>query len=225
MNIFDVAQPQAGEFFRFVKVGDSVQGTYIDSRQAIDSFNFPQTIYVIKDKDGKIWNLGFRDTSTIIHDRMKQIRKGQIVGFRFDEERDSKKNPAIKAKIIRIYADPKAVDQVWLAEQKEIEKNFPSSPIVGTAHTDAADVGNVDEELGFNQLGDEETGDLSSVSVEPETNEAFNAVRTLAKTKGLVKETDSDVIANVLIEQYAGLELKEENLTKIIIALTGYTKK
>src|SRR3990167_732961 len=104
LNIFETAKPQTGEFFKFKSIGDGLQGTYIDNREGVDSFGNDQIIYVLSDKTGKIWNLGFRKTSLVIHERMKNIRFGQIVGFRFDEERDSKRTPGTKVKIIRIYA-------------------------------------------------------------------------------------------------------------------------
>ncbi len=217
INIFDSAKPQGGEFFKFKNVGDAVQGTYVDSRTGTDSFNNQQTIYVIQDKDGKIWNLGFADRNLIIHERMAGIRMGQIVGFRYDEERESKKNPGTKAKIIRIYADPKAVDNEWLAEQKRLNELFG-----GPAPKAVTEV--AEDELDFNQPVDEE-GDLQAADEKPQKNEALSAIRTLAMTKGLTNEIMLDSEADEAIEKFAGLPLTEENLTKIIIKLTGYTSK
>lgn len=228
IDIFSSAKPQGGKFFSFKNVGDSIQGTYIDVRNGIDSYGNQQTIYVIQDKNGEVWNLGFRMTALVIHERMNGIRFGQIVGFRFDEHRDSKKNPGTKVKIIRIYADPKLVDQEWLDHQKAVEANYarPSATVV------AAEVSK-DEEGDF-------TDDLPNFSApsgalpaggslpfpeDKSRNEAIDAIRNLAKTKGLTTEAMSEEEADAVIEAYTGLTLSEENLTKVIIALTGFVSK
>jgi len=224
VDIFANAKPQGGEFFKFQNVGDSVQGTYIDVRRGIDGYNNPQTIYVIQDTAGKVWNVAFRDSNMIIHERMNGIRFGQIVGFRFDEHRDSKKNPGTKAKIIRVYADPKLVDQEWLARQKEIEAMYGSAKPATSAPVDDVFGFEDDEENSDIPFESPATGGGSPAAVNPQ-NEAITAIRNLAKTKGLTKEGMTDAEADAVIEKYAGHALKEENLTKIIIALTGYVSK
>jgi hypothetical protein len=224
INIFENAKPQSGEFFKFKNVGDEIQGTYIDVRNSIDSFNNQQTIYVIQDAEGKVWNLGFRQTSIVVHERMNGIKFGQIVGFRFDEERDSKKNPGTKAKIIRIYADPKFVDQEWLAHQKEIEANFASP---NDSYTPPVETIPDDEDYNDFTAPLDATpaeGNLPTAEAKSQ-NEAIDAIRTLAKTKGLTNDKMSEEEADKAIEKYTGLKLEESNLTKIIIALTGYVSK
>lgn len=236
IDIFSSTTPQSGEFFKFKNVGDAIQGTYIDVRNGIDSFGNAQTIYVIQDGEGKIWNLGFRVSSLVIHERMKGVVFGQIVGFRYDEERDSKKNPGTKAKIIRIYADPKLVDQDWLAHQKDLEKNYTaptaSNPTTGPvsvtpSKTDSYDeLDGPDEDIPFKAPADAKPagGNLPATEVKPR-NEAIDAIRTLAKTKGLTNDKMSEEEADAVIEKYTGLKLEESNLTKIIISLTGYVSK
>lgn len=226
-NIFDNAKPQSGEFFKFKSVGDAVQGTYIDVRNGTDSFGNQQTIYVLQDKEGKVWNLGFRQTAMVIHERMNGIRFGQIVGFKFDEERDSKKNPGTKVKIIRIYADPKFVDHEWLSHQKEIEKNYsrPSSVEAQPSAQDDFDNWGEDD-VPFTAPADAGASTVSAPAGEAKPrNEAIDAIRTLAKTKGLTNDTMSEEEADAVIEKYTELALTEENLTKIIIKLTGYVSK
>ena len=119
INIFD--EVKQGEFFSFKNIGDSIQGTYIDARyNQIDSFQNQQNIYVIQDAEGKIWNIGFKLTNKAGNERMKQIRFGQIVGFRFDREQESKQPGRNKAKIILIYADPKFINEEWLIRISKI---------------------------------------------------------------------------------------------------------
>lgn len=230
INIFDSAKPQSGKWFKFANVGDSIQGTYVDVRNGTDSFGNQQTIYVLQDASGEVWNLGFRLTATVIHERMNGIRFGQIVGFRFDEHRESKKNPGTKVKIIRIYADPKLVDHEYLAHQAQVEKNFtkPSAAAVDAAKQAQDDFDNYGEEddVPFEAPADAGAATVSApVANEKPRNEALDAIRNLAKTKGLTNDTMTEEDADKVIEQYAGFPLTEENLTKIIIKLTGYVSK
>lgn len=236
VDIFQSAKPQSGEFFKFQNVGDSIQGTYIDIRNGIDSFGNQQTIYVLQDTNGKVWNLGFRLTSLVIHERMNGVKFGQIVGFRFDEHRDSKRNPGTKVKIIRIYADPKLVDQEWLDHQKSVEATYarPSASVVAAEVAKDEDDDFTDDLPDFHApaTATASTGAATSGSgIVEETQEkssgnaAIDAIRNLAKTKGLTNESMSEAEADSVIEVYTQLSLTEENLTKIIIALTGYVAK
>lgn len=233
-DIFSNATPQSGEFFKFKNVGDSVQGTYIDVRNGTDSFGNQQTIYVLQDKNGKVWNLGFRHTAMVIHERMNGIRFGQIVGFKFDEERESKRNPGTKVKIIRVYADPKFVDHEWLAHQKEVEKTYTKAPTqsLGGNNYEPADESEdedfkvpADAGAAAGSFPNTPADEVETAEEEEPKNEAVEAIRNLAKTKGLTNESMTRAEADRVIEQYTELSLTEENLTKIIIKLTGYVSK
>lgn len=220
MNIFDNVTPSSGEFFKFKNIGDSIQGTYIDKSEGTDSFGNDQNIYVIKDKDGKTWNVAFRKESQFVNERMAGIRLGQIVGFRFDEERDSKKMPGKKAKIIRIYADSKFVDNEWLASQRNLDLSGVSN-----------DRGAVSEESEVDQavkdvfeVPADATAASGSLPTAEKTGGALEAVRQLARTKGLTSDTMPIADQDQLIETFAEMPLTEQNMTKIIIALTGITK-
>lgn len=238
-NIFE--EVKQGEFFSFKNVGDSIQGTYISASYGVpDGFNNMQNIYTIQDADGKVWNIGFKLSNEMCNERMTQIKFGQIVGFRFDEERESKKNPGMnKAKIIRIYADPKFIDTAWLAQQKElgVDVNF-GSPEVNNGiaeNSGAAPLTNAEGVAfsipdGFFKAPADATpvaGGLptaETVIQQPVRSEAINAIMKLALTKGLVEETMTQEEADAAVEKYTGLPLTEENLTRIIIALTSFVK-
>ena len=220
MNIFDNVTPNSGEFFKFKNIGDSIQGTYIDKSEGVDSFSNEQIIYVIQDKEGKTWNVAFRKESAFVNERMNGIRFGQIVGFRFDEERDSKKMPGKKAKIIRIYADSKFVDTEWLASQKNLD-------LSGVANNRGA----VSEETEVDQTikdafeaPSDATAASGSLPKAEKPNGALDAVRQLARTKGLTSDTMPVEAQDELIEAFAELKMEDKNMTKIIIALTGITK-
>jgi len=236
IDIFENATPQSGEFFKFKNVGDSIQGTYIDVHDGTDSFGNEQTIYMIQDSDGKIWNVAFRKASLYVHERMAGIKFGQIVGYRFDEERESKKMPGTKAKIIRIYADNKFVNHEWLARQKELEINYKEGESTGVAPVVAkpviSDSGENPElsEGAIDKMFEAPKDVIAAVESMPtETekpkSEALDAIRTLAKTKGLTNETMTEAEADAVIEKYTELKMEDSNMTKIIIGLTGYTKQ
>lgn len=213
LNIFEEAR-QGGEFFKFKKVGDAVQGTYIDfQRDAKDGFGNMQHIYVLKDKDGKIWNIGFRSTNSVVHDKMATVALGQVVGFRLDELRPSKRDASIMAKIIRVYADPRIVDKEWLARQegKGVEEG-QASPVPSVfAETKVEGSEPLRSSLASSD----------DVNTESTENAALDAVRNLARTKGIITPDLTVEAADGVIEAFAGLPMKQENLTKIIIALTS----
>lgn len=224
VDIFQEGNANSGEFFKFKDVGDAVQGTYIDVRNGIDSFGNQQAIYVIQDADGKIWNVAFRLTNIVVHERMNGIKFGQIVGFRYDELRPSKKPGMSDAKIIRIYADPKHVDHEWVAHQKSVDAGYTKlSPSVVSAVVDE-DEGEYDNDVPFGAPEGAAPAGGNLPTGKPR-NEAVDAIRQLAKTKGLTNDSMSEAEADAVIEKYTGLPLAEEHLTKVIIALTGYVSK
>jgi hypothetical protein len=67
-------------------------------------------------------------------------------------------------------------------------------------------------------------GNLPATEEKPR-NDAIDAIRNLAKTKGLTNEAMTEKEEDETIEKYTKLPLVEENLTKIIISLTGFSKK
>lgn len=229
VNIFECAKPQGGDFFKFKNVGDSIQGTYIDVRESVDSFGNEQFIYVLVDDSGKIWNLGFRKTATIIHERMKGIHFGQIVGFRFDEERESKRNQGTKVHIIRIYADPKLVDNAWLEQQKQIEANWgsPAARMTPVAPQSAAPAAKVYDDGNTFKAPDNAVSANANLPVEKKgtASEAIKAIFNLAITKGLITDEMEEYESIQKIEEFSGLPLTDDNFTKIIIAITGYVGK
>lgn len=236
LNIFD--EVKQGQFFKFEKVGDAVQGTYIGKSRAMGKFG-EQVLYILQDKEGNVWNVPFGLTKTIVHDKMDGVKFGQIIGFKFDESRPNDKGN--DAKIIRVYENPKFIDRAWLSSQKELGIDINSNvvqPLRGSeSPKESAEPGSifgndpfvVPSEAG--PAGGSLPKDEINVKevdmgkpAEPK-NEALDAIRNLAKTKGLTSEEMPEVEADTVIEQYAGLPLKEENLTKIIIKLTGYVKQ
>jgi hypothetical protein len=228
VNIFD--EVKQGTFFKFDKVGDSVQGTYIGKMPAMGKFG-PQVIYILQDKEGAVWNVSFNTTKKIVTDRMDSIRFGQIVGFKFDETRPTDKGN--DAKIIRIYADPKFIDHEWLAAQKELresagEYTSPAAGVTSHEEEEEEDDGAIQDPNMFNgkpfvvPADAAPTGTSIPVETSAPKNDALDAIRQLAITKELVSPTMAQVTIDKTISEFAGLPMIEENFTKIIIAITGY---
>ncbi len=175
-----------------------------------------------------MWNVAFRNTAVVIHERMRDVKFGQIVGFRFDEERDSKKTPGIKVKIIRVYADPKVVDAEWVSGHSAQQAAAPAQSAANSTSSGDLSYGYDDDEnfVAPEDAGASSAGMATSNTVEASNDssgDALQAIRDLAKAKGLVKDGMTVDEMNETIERYTGLKLTEENLTKIIISLTGYT--
>lgn len=236
-----VAQPK---WFKFENVGDGVQGTYVGRFEAEDSYGNAQIVYELKTSSGEVFRIGIRETIKPVHDEMDKARFGQIIGFKFDEKRPSKKfpnDPSKMSKIIKVYADEKYIDHEWIKEQEIIQQSLgalenvqevveksPSSKEV------KAEFGNKDlDEIPFGdnevakQAAEKEakTGDLNSLKKEIEasavqTDSAISAIKSLAVTKGIVSAESSDEDLSSKIKEKTGLDLTEENYTKVIIELT-----
>jgi hypothetical protein len=216
VNIFEKASPNSGEFFKFKNIGDSIQGTYINKSEGVDSYNNTQFIYAVKDSEGKVWNVAFRKEAAFVNERMEGAKFGQIVGFRFDEERDSKKMPGKKAKIIRIYADEQFVDQDWINARKNLDS---------CSGQEETPVEESEIEAAMNDAFKSPADAVAASGVLPEDdkkNNALEAVRQLARTKGITSSELPIQEQDNLIVAFSGLPLTEENLTQVIIKITGH---
>ena len=217
-SVFNSPQPPNGEFFKFAQIGDAIEGTYIDKREAVDSFGNMQAIFILKDSKGVIHNVGLNKNSVsfkIISERMAKegITLGHIVGFKYDAQADSKKQPGTKAKVINPYFDKRLIDQTWLTSREGIDAiaNIDSNANRQKQYND------FDAPTDATPIGE----NLPSGNTEPQ-NEALTAIRNLAKTKGLTNESMTEAEADRKIEEYTEMPLTEEHLTKIIIKLTAF---
>jgi hypothetical protein len=205
LDVFSMGMPQKGNFFYFKEVGDQIKGTYVDMYEGVDSFNNEQYIYIIKDDKGEFWRIGFRKSNSVMHDEMSKKSFGDIIGLRYEEDRPSKKYKGKTAKIIRVYPYHKKgpVDEAWLAE-----RGMPTS----------APAADVEEEIRPVSTGvvQEQQEDIFA------EEDSFDAVRNLAKTKGLVTDQMTKEEANAAIIAYTKLPMVEENMASIIISLTSY---
>ena len=228
-DIFDMVIPE-GEFFKFTKIGDSIKGTYVGKKDIPPRLQFGAQIgYHIKDENGKAWIVAQGINKRIFHERMDEIFFGQIVGFKFDRIKPASTKGLNDTNIINIYASPECIDEKWLAAQQKLE-SFTSgqrkSTTAPSKEDNDVDEGPTPDKNMFNgkpfvvpSEAEPVGGNIPQTEEKP--NEALNAIRNLASTKGLTTGMN-DKMADESIEQYTGLPLTEENLTKIIISLTGY---
>jgi len=106
----------ASNWFKFETIGDRIQGTYIGKREMLNQLSGNnQTVYELKTENGEIWNVGGK---VGIDSQMTHVKFGQIIEFRFIEERKSKKPGMNAARIIQVFAKKELVDKDWLLEQE-----------------------------------------------------------------------------------------------------------
>ena len=139
-SIFDEKNKVKANWMKFLKIGDKVQGTLIAKRvvlnqlsgkdQIIYELKVPESTNVVIEGEDNIveseeyWNVGGKPG---IDMQTKRIKLGQLVGFEFAEEKENKTPGMNNLKVIQVYADPKKVDEKWIAEQEESKtlEDFP----------------------------------------------------------------------------------------------------
>ena len=116
-NIITDENKVKGNWVKFLKVGDEIQGTYISKREVQNVLRGgKQTIYEIMKEDGEVWNVGSKPAIDV---QMRYVKVGQIVGFKFIESRKNPNPGKNDTKIIQVFANSKVVNEKWLAEQEE----------------------------------------------------------------------------------------------------------
>lgn len=220
-----------GEFAKFVNVGDGVQGTYVDVYQSEDSFKNPQMVYVLKDKDGKLWNVGIKKTATSTIEKMNSVRFGQIVGFRLDKIEESKTYKGKMVKYVNPFSDIRFIDKAWIDEQTKIVSALGltlaqyQAEKMGRKVEREEEVKGWDDEPPFQAKAPETHVDETPVAPAATSgDETLDAIRTLATNKGLVPAGSSAEVADALIVGFVGVPLTKENYTTAIVKLSAFTK-
>lgn len=138
INIFDIVpEPERHDFFKFEKIGDSVQGTYIARNDnSINSYGAPQTLVTLKKKDGALITVSIRHGKVGLLKVLDGVSLGQIIGFKFTGEKPSVSGSGRQpTKFIRLAQDPKIVDEEWLKEQVNPQRTVFVAPVTFTAPT------------------------------------------------------------------------------------------
>lgn len=114
MNIFEQGKALSTSNFYFKNVGDQVQGTYVGKRTGErDNFDNEGTYYELQVPDG-IVNVFFTASKKINQD-MDHVKFGQVIGFKYvSRDKFLKNGREVEFKNIKVFADPKMVDQGWL---------------------------------------------------------------------------------------------------------------
>jgi hypothetical protein len=122
VNIFEEAsEKEIPQWAKFVKAGDSVQGTYIGKIVGQkDGYGNEQIIYQLLQDDGKVINVGFGLNKKVLNMDMATVNFGQIVGFRYKgtiQVKDKFGKP-VAVKDFGVHQDSSIVNEVWLAKHK-----------------------------------------------------------------------------------------------------------
>lgn len=117
MSIINDDNKVKNNFWQTKTVGDAIEGTLISKRIVDNQLSGKeQVIYELKTADGSIWNVGGKPG---IDNQMRNVKLGQIVGFKFIEQRKPSKPGLNGAKVVQVYANPSIVDEEWLKQQEE----------------------------------------------------------------------------------------------------------
>ena len=136
-SIFDESNKVRGLWFKADKVGAEISGTLISIRKVFNAmYNKEQTVYELKTEDGSVWSVGSKPA---IDQQMRYIKLGQIIGFKYMEERPPKTKGMSPTKIIQVFAPTGLFDTQWLAEQEDVA--------AASAPTHAESVGEDEEEV------------------------------------------------------------------------------
>jgi len=162
-SIFNDDNKVSGNWWKQEKPGDEIEGTYVGKREVMNQLRGEnQLIYELKTKDGEFWNVGGKPA---VDSQMRHIKVGQIIGFKFIEERPSKKPGMNAAKIIQVFANPSVVDEEWLKQQEEQSLNAEA----------------VDGEIDVSKI--DMAGDTSNNAETPNPLERHDEIVALAKEK------------------------------------------
>lgn len=229
IDIFKTGAQLGGSWASFKVPGDSVQGTYVGARKAVDGYNNEQIVYELFDrKTNSIINVGFRTSKKPLHDKMARVKFGQIIGFRYVEDRkitNRATGTASNTKIIEPWADPKVVDQEWSGENPDI-----AGKTIGQI---ASSRSSIQDQSAADSMFSDDSDSPYEPSMD-EVNKAFNAIgavdsaneseeELLKKINALAAEklgiTDPALVATAVMEKTL-LPFLKANYAEIIKRLT-----
>lgn len=212
VDIFSAAKEKVmPEWAKFVNPEDKVQGTYVGKIVGQkDGYGNEQIIYQLLQDDGKIINVGFGLNKKVLHQDMAAVKFGAIVGFRYlgTIQVKNRVGQMVNVKDFALHQDPKIVNEVWLAENKD------SMPQVVRVEDNGASASTLDEEF-----PDDAKNDVPFSSAGSLTNEdKLAAITKMAKEK-LGATTDASVKEKVM--ETTGIAFIPVNFDKISAALAA----
>lgn len=191
VNIFDVTKetPQ-GTWASFEKVGDSVQGTYVGFRNGVDGYGNEQTIYHLWNRaSNTLYFVGVRNTKKPVLDRMAKVAFGQIVGFIYSGDKQTKDKKGT-FKNIDVREDPKFIDKEWMEDQKARALISGGQPTPMVISDDESDI-----DRKFDEMTSDDSEEEEDVPFHSE-EELLKKIADLAKTK--LGATPADVKEKVM---------------------------
>jgi hypothetical protein len=104
-DLFNEENIPESNWFKFEKVGDKVMGEVVEVfiKKSTDAMFADQRVFVLKQKDGSLINVGIKVTSDYLMGRTNMVATGDIVGFEFKKEIPPTKKGFKPAKSIEIY--------------------------------------------------------------------------------------------------------------------------
>jgi len=184
-----------GNWFKFENVGDKIQGTFVGKRQVMNQLSGQnQWIYEIMTEEGEYWNIGGKPA---IDTQMRRIPFGQIVEFRYIEERPSKKAGMNAAKIIGVYTSKDAVNKEWLQGQEQ-------SNMAAAEGGEEVDVEEVAKQFG------------GKVVDETPEDDKVKQIKELAVQKLGVAANATDEQLKATVQEKTGLAYIDTNLDNIL---------
>lgn len=104
-DLFDEKNIPESNWFKFDKVGDRCLGEVVEVfiKESKDETYPDQRVFVLKQKDGSLMNVGIKTTSDYLMGRTNMVIPGDIVGFEFKKEIPAAKKGYHPAKSIEVY--------------------------------------------------------------------------------------------------------------------------
>lgn len=241
-----------GTFFRFTNVGDQIQGTIVGAYEGVDSFNNEQFIYVLKDASGSYHNvalrkllrlntqvhtvrvgqiIGFRYNADIPYKRSPTGKRKEIQLWESPTLVDTDwvaKNPAMASRRVGdlLVGSAAAETTVQTQTQTTAPGLNPVAPVTQTGVAFSVPASAAPAGQNTPTVAVPPAPAAQTVAVPPATPDVataqFNAIRTLARTKGIVPASADDATTDAAIAAVTGMPLTAANLTPSIIKLTQY---
>jgi len=205
MSIFDDNNKKGTTWWKYTKEGDQVEGTFVAKKQIASDYQDEQTIYELLTEDG---NTIIVPGKPLIDDQMKNVRLGQIVGFRYTGEKPARRKGYKPTQVVDVFANKDIVNKEWLAMQDAAMQNDDAVP------------GGKEEGSIFNAV-EAKTDTAEAATTEAPFVTEKEKIDELAKTK--LGADDNNI--EQLVMQETGIAFIAENYNDILKTLEALPNK
>lgn len=203
IDIFQAGNAVQTSWFNPKEIGDAVQGTYIGSASAVDSYGNSQKVFSLRQPTGGVVNVGVKETRVMFLAQMAQISEGQIVGIKYTELLPPRKPGQNPTKILTIFANPSVRDEQWMKDQE----------ILNSMKNNDGGVSVSDEDEGPVDASPVPANDEPFPSRALSDDEKIAQISTFAKAK--LNVTDPALVRDSVM-QATGLAFISANLDQIL---------